>query len=238
MTLEVWWDGLWTLSFGLPQFHGHGSWLVCEVAGPNNKDTTSKPVSKQVGLPSSSDPRQILSGRHLSSWVAVKLGPKRAKFVCDAENGLGVSQLVGGIGFNLLKCSCGCNLGPDAGERPRCPCGSCAPIGSWACAVGQCGCATRNLRKIHISIPPLTKSTRYICCKQILVIMILFLIFLCCRCCCCCCSSSGGGNVGTVRVLLGLLFLNWTRIVQSVGVWLGVDRWTNNVKTLVWARWE
>jgi hypothetical protein len=30
--LEVCWDGLWTLSFGLSQFHGHGSWLVCEVA--------------------------------------------------------------------------------------------------------------------------------------------------------------------------------------------------------------
>jgi len=26
------WDGLWTLSFGLSQFHGHESWLVCEVA--------------------------------------------------------------------------------------------------------------------------------------------------------------------------------------------------------------
>ena len=22
---------LWTYSFGLSQFHGHGSWLVCEV---------------------------------------------------------------------------------------------------------------------------------------------------------------------------------------------------------------
>jgi hypothetical protein len=32
MILEVCWDGLWTLSFGLPQFHGHGSRLVCEVA--------------------------------------------------------------------------------------------------------------------------------------------------------------------------------------------------------------
>ena len=28
MILEVPWDGLWTLSFGLSQFHGHGSWLV------------------------------------------------------------------------------------------------------------------------------------------------------------------------------------------------------------------
>jgi hypothetical protein len=32
MILEVCWDALWTLSFGLPQLHGHGSWLVCEVA--------------------------------------------------------------------------------------------------------------------------------------------------------------------------------------------------------------
>jgi hypothetical protein len=32
MILEVPWDGLWTLSFGLSQFHGHGSWLMCEVA--------------------------------------------------------------------------------------------------------------------------------------------------------------------------------------------------------------
>ena len=32
MILEVCWDGLWTLSFGLSQFHGHRSWLVCEVA--------------------------------------------------------------------------------------------------------------------------------------------------------------------------------------------------------------
>jgi hypothetical protein len=32
MILEVCWDGLWTLSFGLSQFHGHSSWLMCEVA--------------------------------------------------------------------------------------------------------------------------------------------------------------------------------------------------------------
>ena len=33
MILEVSWDvGLWTLSFRLSHFHGHGSWLVCEVA--------------------------------------------------------------------------------------------------------------------------------------------------------------------------------------------------------------
>ena len=32
MILEVCWDGPWTLSFGLSQFNGHGSWLMCEVA--------------------------------------------------------------------------------------------------------------------------------------------------------------------------------------------------------------
>ena len=32
MILELCWDGLWTLSSRLSQYHGHGSWLVCEVA--------------------------------------------------------------------------------------------------------------------------------------------------------------------------------------------------------------
>ena len=32
MILEMCWDGLWTLSFGLSQFHGHGSWDICEMA--------------------------------------------------------------------------------------------------------------------------------------------------------------------------------------------------------------
>ena len=32
MILEVCLDSLWTLSFGLSQFHGHNSCLVCEVA--------------------------------------------------------------------------------------------------------------------------------------------------------------------------------------------------------------
>jgi hypothetical protein len=41
MTLEVSWDGLWTLSFGLPQLHGHGSWLVHEVA-PRRKHPQDK----------------------------------------------------------------------------------------------------------------------------------------------------------------------------------------------------
>ena len=32
MILDVCWDGLWTFSFGLSQFHGDCSWLVLEVA--------------------------------------------------------------------------------------------------------------------------------------------------------------------------------------------------------------
>ena len=36
MILEVCWDGLWTLSFRVSQFHGHGSWLVCEVGLSNS----------------------------------------------------------------------------------------------------------------------------------------------------------------------------------------------------------
>jgi hypothetical protein len=34
----VCWDGLWKLSFGLSQFRGHGSWLVCEVALKTGSD--------------------------------------------------------------------------------------------------------------------------------------------------------------------------------------------------------
>ena len=51
MILEVSWDGLWTLPFELSQFHGHGhgSWLVCEVAlramfGENRQLVTDEPV--------------------------------------------------------------------------------------------------------------------------------------------------------------------------------------------------
>ena len=31
MILKASWNGLWILSFGFSQFHGHGSWLMCEV---------------------------------------------------------------------------------------------------------------------------------------------------------------------------------------------------------------
>ena len=32
MILEVYWDGVGHFIFGLSQFHGHGTWLMCEVA--------------------------------------------------------------------------------------------------------------------------------------------------------------------------------------------------------------
>jgi hypothetical protein len=38
MILEVCWDGLWTLSFGLSQFHGHNSWRVCMKCHPQYED--------------------------------------------------------------------------------------------------------------------------------------------------------------------------------------------------------
>ena len=41
MMLEVSWNNLRTLSVGLSQFHGHGSWLVCEVALPKPTTTTT-----------------------------------------------------------------------------------------------------------------------------------------------------------------------------------------------------
>ena len=49
MILEVCWDGLWALSFGLSQFHGRGSWLVCEVAlNPMNGENWLLVIDKLV----------------------------------------------------------------------------------------------------------------------------------------------------------------------------------------------
>ena len=55
MIWEVCWDSLWTLSFGLSQFCGHGFWLVCEVAlndnfkgGFGKQVTQLKPLQRAV----------------------------------------------------------------------------------------------------------------------------------------------------------------------------------------------
>ena len=52
MILEVSWDGLCTLSFALSQFHGHGSWPVCEVTHTSilHSPTYSVGPSSAVGI--------------------------------------------------------------------------------------------------------------------------------------------------------------------------------------------
>ena len=50
MILEVSWDSLWTLSFGLSQFHGHGTWLVCEVALIRKEEKVKKKRNKNLEL--------------------------------------------------------------------------------------------------------------------------------------------------------------------------------------------
>ena len=56
--LEVCWDGLWTLSFGLSQSHGHGSWLVCEAAlipmSPNSKQSSNNLFTFKTSFPAES----------------------------------------------------------------------------------------------------------------------------------------------------------------------------------------
>jgi hypothetical protein len=52
MICEVCWDGPWTLSFGLSQSHGHGSWLVCEVALSGGCGPASPIQAHERGVPS------------------------------------------------------------------------------------------------------------------------------------------------------------------------------------------
>ena len=49
MILKVSWDSLWTLFFGLSQFYGHGSWLVCKVALSSMVDLTHRTLHKTLG---------------------------------------------------------------------------------------------------------------------------------------------------------------------------------------------
>ena len=51
--LEVSWDSLWTLSFGLPQLTGYSSWLMCEVA------LTDLEVTKSVVAPGSNNQQTV-----------------------------------------------------------------------------------------------------------------------------------------------------------------------------------
>ena len=73
--MEVCWDGLWTLSFGLSQSHGHGPWLVCEVA---------------------------LSIVMLIRWLFIQI--KYGKFVSIKKKGLAVLKVSANIGASTLPC--------------------------------------------------------------------------------------------------------------------------------------
>ena len=74
MILEVFWDGLWTLSFGLSQFDGHSSWLVCEVAlSARDHHTSSTLIGGKSGASPSSLhtmlewPTEYVNARWMSS---------------------------------------------------------------------------------------------------------------------------------------------------------------------------
>ena len=82
MILEVCWDGLWTLSFGLSQFRGHGSWLVCEVAlgvnGPLGNPSTKRPRRIETGLlPTHSLPLSVKGAAQRGSPRAGQPSPTR-----------------------------------------------------------------------------------------------------------------------------------------------------------------
>ena len=71
MMLEVSWDGLWTLLLGSQQFHGHGSWLECEVALNNNMKLDQAVAYVRLWiLPGSS--------RFYGYWIIVCLGSSKS----------------------------------------------------------------------------------------------------------------------------------------------------------------
>ena len=76
--LEVCWDGLWTLSFGLSQFHSHGSWLVCEVALRLARNLNLFGVSI-FGFVTISTPSLHLHFHLLSSPLRLALGSQALK---------------------------------------------------------------------------------------------------------------------------------------------------------------
>jgi hypothetical protein len=55
-------DGLWTLYFELSQFHGHGSWLVCEVALRARDHSTSSTLVGGKGGAGPSSLHAMLEG--------------------------------------------------------------------------------------------------------------------------------------------------------------------------------
>ena len=78
MILEVCWDGLRTLSFGISQFHGHGSWLMCEVT------LSIRHMHKSLGLHEYSQGRhtqnQYITWTQYYHWHGFE-GPKRERYL-------------------------------------------------------------------------------------------------------------------------------------------------------------
>ena len=75
MILEVSWDGLWTLSFGLSQFHGHSSWLMCEVALSTRRHILGSTICAWTDLYLEKCVRHLLSNykRFLCIWIHLKV---------------------------------------------------------------------------------------------------------------------------------------------------------------------
>ena len=97
MMLEVCWDGLWTLSFGLSQFHGHGSRLVCEVAlrlGSNQDYASYTYILKPKGNQPMLFPwkREHIGSAHLIigiNYHGINFQPIRGLGDCLGHNGIG-----------------------------------------------------------------------------------------------------------------------------------------------------
>ena len=78
MISSVSWNNFWTLPFGLSQFHGHGSWLVCEVAlnwTEQNSHNSSKESpswtlrKKHLNSKKVSSPTHMGGNLHEQQWV-------------------------------------------------------------------------------------------------------------------------------------------------------------------------
>ena len=70
MILEVFWNGLWTLSFGLSHFHGHGSWLVCEVALRRSMPMPMNPLALFcIGNNYALSPDHLVCKREPNKWA-------------------------------------------------------------------------------------------------------------------------------------------------------------------------
>ena len=86
MILEMSWDNLWTLSSGLPKFHGHGSWLVCEVALTFHDDTFTSHFTHETEGPWPLHFRELLlvdKAEQVQVRFTIRLRDQRSKWMQD-----------------------------------------------------------------------------------------------------------------------------------------------------------